>query len=153
MIARHLRGSIGVFGAIVACAFCVAGAGAMSAQATVPVRTVEKGANSNVDDARQVVARTQAEWAALWKKHEYDRPAPKVDFSKEMVVAVFMGSRPTAGFATEIVSAAEQSGGLVVTYKEAMPAGGAITAQVLTAPFHIAAVPKHAGDVKFQKAQ
>jgi hypothetical protein len=124
----------------------------MSAQATLPLRTVEKGATSNVDAAKQAVARTDAEWAALWKTHDYDRPAPKVDFSKEMIVAVFMGSRPTAGFSTEIVSVAERDGGLVVSYREAMPPAGAITAQILTSPFHIAAVPKHAGDVKFQKA-
>jgi hypothetical protein len=129
-----------------------AGAVVVSAQGTVPMRTVEKGATSNVDSARQTVARTQAEWTALWKAHEYDRPAPAIDFTKEMVVAVFMGSRPTAGFAIEIVSVAERSGGLVVTYKETKPAEGAITAQMLTAPYHIAAVPKHAGDVTFAKA-
>ena len=139
-------------GALLAFLLCASGVVGMSAQATLPIRTVEKGASSNVDNAKQAVARTDAEWAALWKTHDYDRPAPTIDFGKEMIVAVFMGSRPTAGFSTEIVSVAERDGGLVVSYKEAMPPGGAITAQILTSPYHIAAVPKHAGDVKFQKA-
>jgi hypothetical protein len=115
------------------------------------VRTIDKGTQSNVDEARQVVARTEAEWQALWKRHEYDRPAPKIDFSKEMVVGVFLGSRPTAGFAVEIVGADVRDGALVVSYREAKPAADAMTAQVLTSPYTFAVVEKRAGDVKFQK--
>ncbi len=148
MTAWRLRGA---YGAVLAGVLCAIGFDGMSAQATLPLRTVEKGATSNVDNAKQAVVRTDAEWAALWKTHEYDRPAPKVDFGKEMIVAVFMGSRPTAGFSAEIVSVAERDGGLVVSYREAMPSAGAITAQILTSPYHIAAVPKHAGDVRFLK--
>jgi hypothetical protein len=148
MSAPRRRGSHHV---LLAFLLSAAGAAGMSAQATLPLRTVEKGATSNVDAAKQAVARTAAEWAALWKTHDYDRPAPAIDFSKEMIVAVFMGSRPTAGFSTEIVQVTERDGGLVVSYREAMPPPGAITAQILTSPFHIAAVPKHGGDVKFSK--
>jgi protease stability complex PrcB-like protein len=126
---------------------------AMPMQGDGAVRTIARGGQSNVDSPRQVVARTQSEWAALWKMHDYDRPAPSVDFPREMVVAVFMGSRPTAGYAVEIVSAAERNGALVVAYRERNPAPGAIAAQVLTFPFHIAALPAFAGDVKFEKVQ
>ncbi len=120
---------------------------------TLPIRSVDRGTQSNVDEGKQAVARTEAEWAALWKSHEYDRPMPKVDFSKEMVVAVFMGSRPTAGFAVEIVSAAVRDGALVVSYRETMPPAGTITAQIVTSPFHVAAVEKRPGEVKFEKVQ
>lgn len=116
-----------------------------------PIRTIDKGANSNIDDRLTASARSAAEWAALWKKHNYDKPAPAVDFSKEMIVAVFMGSRPTAGFAVDITSAAEREGKLVVSYRETRPGGGAITAQVLTSPYHIVAVPKSALAVVFEK--
>jgi hypothetical protein len=121
-------------------------------QDAISLRTIDKGAQSNVDAAKQAVARTQTEWTALWKSHDYDRPAPKVDFAKETVVAVFMGSRPTAGFAIEIVGAALRDGALVVTYRETLPPSGALTAQIITSPYHMAAVPKHAGAVKFEKA-
>ena len=75
---------------------------------------------------------------------------PKVDFSKEIVVGVFMGSRPTAGFAIEIVGTREEQGALVVQYKEARPARGLVTAQIITSAYHIAALPKRAGEVKFE---
>lgn len=118
---------------------------------TPPLRTIDRGNQSNVDMPRQAVARSDAEWAALWKSHDYDRPMPKVDFAKEMVVAVFMGSRPTAGFGVEIVGTAVRDGTLVVSYREALPPPGAITAQIITSPAHIVAVAKHAGTVRFEK--
>ena len=96
--------------------------------------------------------RTEAEWTRLWQQHNPDRPRPKVDFSREMVVAVFMGSRPNAGFSTTITSAMAANGALVVRYKEAMPGAGGVSAQILTFPYHIVAIAKaDVKDVKFQK--
>ena len=115
-------------------------------------RTIAKGDQSNVDDAKQVLVRTEAEWTKLWNQHSPDHPKPPVDFSKEMVVAVFMGSRPNAGFSTTITSAMAANGALVVRYKETAPAAGAVSAQILTFPFHIVAIAKApVTDVKFQK--
>jgi hypothetical protein len=115
-------------------------------------RTVEKGDQSSVEDAKQVLVRTDAEWSQLYRQHNFDKPAPKIDFSKEMIVAVFMGSRPTAGFSTAVVSALSANGALLIRYTESRPPAGAVTAQVLTFPYHIAAIPKaDVQDVKFEK--
>ena len=116
-------------------------------------RTIEKGTQSNIDSPRQAIARTPAEWAALWNAHDFTRPAPSVDFDREMAAAVFVGSRPTGGFSVEIVSAAERDGSFVVGYRESSPRADAITVQILTAPYHIVAVPKHGGPVRFEKLQ
>jgi hypothetical protein len=121
--------------------------------AKVAFRSIEKGTQSNIDSPRQAVARTPAEWAALWKAHDFGRPAPTVDFNREMAAAVFMGSRPTGGFSVEIVSAGERDGSYVVGYRESSPRSDAITVQILTAPYHIVAVPKHSGAVRFEKVQ
>ena len=117
-----------------------------------PPRTVDKGDFSNVDDAKQVVVRTEAEWRAIWRQHGGERPMPAVDFGKEMVVGVFMGSRPTAGYDIAITKTLDVNGTLRVFYRERMPArGGVVLAQVLTFPFHLVAVPKTASEVKFEK--
>ena len=117
-------------------------------------RTIEKGDYSNVDDAKQVLIRTDAEWAKLWTQHAGERPRPAVDFSKEMIVGVFMGSRPNAGFSTTIVSTTVGNGALIVRYSEKMPAPRGVTAQVLTFPYHLVAIPKAAvTDVRFEKAE
>src|SRR5262249_61966308 len=60
------------------------------------LRTIEKGDQSSIEDAKQVLVRTDAEWARLYRQHNFVKAAPTIDFSKEMIVAVFMGSRPTA---------------------------------------------------------
>jgi len=135
---------------VVSCSM-VAATMVINAQTSPAPRTIDKGAMSNVDDRLQTSAKTSAEWSALWKKHNYDKPAPAVDWSKEMVVAVFMGSRPTAGFAVEIVSAAERDGTFVVGYRETAPKAGTVSAQVLTAPYHIAAVPKSSLPIAFER--
>src|SRR5438128_2485214 len=65
-----------------------------------------RGVYGGMRTPAEKVIRTQAEWAALWKKlHATQIPppaAPKVDFAKEMVLAVFMGERPTGGHAITI---------------------------------------------------
>ena len=115
-------------------------------------RTIEKGDQSNIDDAKQVLVRTEAEWTRLWQQHSPDHPRPAVDFAKAMVIAVFMGSRPNAGFSTTIVSATAANGALLVRYKETMPGAGTVSAQILTFPYHIVAIAKaDVKNVKFEK--
>jgi PrcB C-terminal len=128
--------------------------GAQAAQGTQggagAMRVVDRGAQSGIEEPRQVVVRTAAEWDALWKQHAPQRPAPAIDFSREIVAAVFLGSRPSAGFAVQIVGAAPQAGALVVQYRETKPATDATAAQVITSPFQLVALPKADGDVKFE---
>jgi hypothetical protein len=115
-------------------------------------RTIEKGDQSNIEDARQVLVRTEAEMRQLWQQHAPNRPMPTIDFSREMVVGVFMGSRPNAGFSTAIISATAANGALIVRYSETKPSAGVVTAQILTFPYHLVAIPKaEVKDVKFEK--
>ena len=121
-------------------------------QASLPMRSIDKGTTSNVDAGRQASARSTEEWTALWRLHGGERTRPNVDFSREVVVAVFMGTRPTAGFAVDIVGVRQEGQALVVSYRETRPAPDALTAQVLTSPFHIVAVPRGATtDVRFER--
>jgi hypothetical protein len=116
-------------------------------------RTIDKGEQSNIDEAKQVVVRTEAEWTKLWQQHSPDRTRPAVDFSKEIVVGIFMGSRPTAGYNVSIVSTFAKDGNVLVRYQESTPRPGAMTAQVLTFPYHLVAIPKATADLKFEKVQ
>src|SRR4029453_6089957 len=79
-------------------------------------RIVDKGDRSQIMSAREVVVRTAAEWDALWRSHLPTRQPAAVDFSKEMVVGVFLGSRPTPGYGLTIVSAGEEGNALRVRY-------------------------------------
>jgi hypothetical protein len=117
---------------------------------TVAWNTVAQGAMSNIEEPRQAVVRTAAEWQTLWKQHDPGRAAPPVDFSQLMVAAVFLGTRPTAGFTAEITAVKTDGDRTVVEYRERRPAADAFVAQVLTSPFHIVRMPRSAGPVELR---
>jgi hypothetical protein len=68
-----------------------------------------------------------------------------------MVVGVFMGSRPSAGFAVEILAVEERAGATVVSYREKVPPRDAVAAQVITSAYQLVAVPRRMGEVRFEK--
>jgi hypothetical protein len=121
-------------------------------QGEKPLRVLDKGDQSNMDAGRQAVLRFDAEWQALWRLHAPDRPQPSVDFGREMVAAVFLGTRPTAGFSVEILDWREEAGALVVRYRETRPAKGLLTAQIITSAYAIVALPRREGAVRFERA-
>ena len=108
---------------------------------------------SGVDRPQQSVARTAAEWQTLWQQHAPGRSLPPVDFAKNMVVAVFLGSRPSGGYEAQITGVRLEGGMLVVQWAERRPAPGQTAAQVMTSPAHIATVARHEGQVRFEKVE
>jgi hypothetical protein len=132
--------------------FVLALALAAASQSAPPsMRTVGKGPMSAIDEPRQVTVRSSAEWSALWMENGAGPPTPMVDFPREMIVGVFLGPRPTAGYGVEIVRTIVGGGALLVEYVETTPPPGTIAAQVLTSPYHLVAIPTHAGAVTFKK--
>jgi hypothetical protein len=122
-------------------------------QVLVTFETVAQGTDSSIDESREVVIRSAAEWQALWKTHDADGAAPVVDFARVVVLGVFLGSRPTAGFGAENHGSQEGGGASVVEYLERRPPPGALTAQVLTSPYHLVSVPRDIGMVEFRRLQ
>jgi uncharacterized membrane protein len=112
--------------------------------------TLAHGGSSRIVEPRRTVARTDAEWRALWAAHAGpELPAPSVDFTSRIVAAVFAGERPTPGYEVEIVDSQVDGVGLSLTVKERSPLPGAIAAQILVSPFHIVSLPRHDGRVTF----
>jgi hypothetical protein len=123
---------------------------AMVAQGTA-FTTVAQGSMSNIEAPRQAIVRTAADWQVLWKQHDGAGAAPAVDFTQYPVAAVFLGSRPTAGFTVEITAAKTEGTRTVVEYLERQPPRDAFVAQVLTAPFHIVRIARTAGPIEFRR--
>jgi len=93
--------------------------------------------------------RTAPEWNKLWKEHSPEQPVPAVDFNSKMVVGVFLGSKPSDGYQVEILNVRPEGKELIVEYAQKQPGRGMMAAQILTEPFHLVAVAKHAGPVRF----
>jgi VWFA-related protein len=115
------------------------------------VVSVVRGPRSGVEAYKEVVARTDEEWQALWASLPVRQAAPRVSFANTMVTAVFLGSRPTSGYGVEIVSTRLEGDTLVVGYTERRPPESSVNAQVLTTPYAVAGVPMHAGPVRFER--
>jgi len=112
-----------------------------NAPRSIAVRTIAKGVRSGVRESLQTVARNNAEWQALWQKHATAQsnptPPPSIDFKNEIVAAVFLGDKPTGGYAIEIVGAEKTDGPLMISYSEKSPRPGSMQTQAFTQPFHI----------------
>lgn len=120
----------------------------MSAQAPA-FTTIAKGDISGQQLAKQVTIRTTGEWKALWAEHAPTEKMPAVDFAKNMVVGIFLGSKPSAGHQVEITGVRTQDKEVIVEYVQKQPGRGTMAAQILTEPFHLVALPKHEGTVRF----
>ena len=116
---------------------------------TIAFTSVARGMSSHIDEARQTVVRSAAEWQALWKTHSSQAP-PKVDFDTSIVVAVFLGTRPTAGYSVQITAVRRTASGAVVEYVERKPPSSGMRAQVLTSPFDMVAIPRDVQKIEFK---
>jgi hypothetical protein len=121
--------------------------------ATIETVVVARDMMSQIDSPRQVVVRTPGEWATLWRQHAGESAAPKVDLGTRTLVAIFLGSRPSAGFTVDIIGTRETGGVLTVQWRERRPDRGDVTAQVLTSPMVMASMPKFAGEIRFEKVE
>lgn len=83
------------------------------------------------------VFRNQPAWTKFWQNNPV--PAPSVNFTREMVIAVTTGSRPTGGYSVQIdrierSSPSPQNKGWVIHYTETTPAQNCVVIQQATTP-------------------
>jgi hypothetical protein len=117
------------------------------------IRTIAKGAFSAIQEPMELVITNKTQWEEIWKKQSKripPEPAPAIDFDKETVLFVSMGRKNTGGYGISIESVRKADSGVVAKVLKKSPAPGAMTIQSLTAPFHIVAIPKGDGKVKFE---
>lgn len=115
---------------------------------------------------QNLVARSQAEFDSQGMSQLLDPAAliAPIDWSKEMVVATLMGTRNTGGYSIQITEIRREqlfvilpvpgpppSWELVVKYRTTSPPAGSFVPQVITAPYHMVRLPRHAGTVRFEQ--
>ena len=120
-----------------------------------PARTAQDGAWSGLYGGTQVGTLTLSDaqtWAQLWAGLSRD-PLPPVDFTRQQVVGVFLGHRPTGGFRVEIDPAVTVlAAGVVVRYREVAPAPGHTAPEGPTAPYALRTIARTSLPVRFEKA-
>jgi hypothetical protein len=115
--------------------------------------TIVKQATSGIREARNVVVKDQASWEALWRAHtanlNSEISVPQVDFSRQMVVAVFAGNARVPCGQVGIVHVGPADGKLVVEYEERTPAADVACVAVVTEPAHIVLTDRSDAPVEF----
>ena len=100
---------------------------------------------SGIADSQRVVIRDSSAWRQYWTAvHRPFIPAPAVpdvDFSREMIVLVSMGTRPSGGFVIRIDSAMTDAQRLLVQVTQIVPGRGCAVPAVVTRPVDLARVP------------
>lgn len=92
------------------------------------------------------VIRTQQELRRLAERHG----APTVpasgaiyfDDSQYMLVGVFLGRRPSAGYGMALRSVAQEQGRIVVVYQESLPTPGELQARALVSLYEFIQIPR-----------
>lgn len=116
------------------------------------LRLLDRGEMSHVTASRTWTARNQAEYDALWAAHRLPGTVaqPPVDFSAEIVVAVFLGQRASSGYGVELVAATPDGTGALVLWNETYPGAGCPPGlPVVTHPYAIAAMTRVEGAVHY----
>ncbi len=111
------------------------------------LRVLQWGPAHQADE--NLVFKTQEEMQKAWVA-DGGKPEdmPKVDWDKELVLAAFMGRKPTGGYRIEIVGVAaartadKKPAGLVALVRKTSPAKDTLVAEVVTHPSHAVVVPR-----------
>jgi hypothetical protein len=117
--------------------------GGRLADGPVPFQTILAGSHSLVDTSAVMLVKNESDWDKVWiqAKGRIDPlpTRPTVDFSRQCVIAAFMGERPSSGFRIEI-SAIEKRGKILDLHIKKYETPGMLT--VVTNPFYLVRLPK-----------
>jgi hypothetical protein len=116
--------------------------------------TIEIGSNSGMLKPQYVTINNQKDFENIWKQtHSIMTPVPtipKVDFSKETVIGMFMGEFHTGGYSIKVTKVDKNKSELTVYFQTTYPKIGQIVTQALTQPYHIIKVDGVYKNVKFE---
>lgn len=118
----------------------------------VPWEVLAQGQQAvGFDKPSYVLVTSQDQLTNLWYKaygSQLQVPqVPKVDFSRETVVAAFAGQKPTGGYGLQVRGVSVENGELYVDLVSISPQAGAITTQGLTSPWVLIHVLRGGFDV------
>lgn len=104
----------------------------------VNFETIDIGHYCSHRERGDYIIQTQQEWDDLWQKTFLSSSeAPDIDFSSNIVIAVYMGERSTGGYRIEITNIGENEEHRRVYIRETRPSPFGGVTLALTQPYHI----------------
>ncbi|MFL6675990.1 MAG: hypothetical protein ACJ8LG_22195 [Massilia sp.] len=113
-------------------------------------RTIDQTTRSDISIARNVVIKDPGSWSALWVQHAGAGAAlPVIDFSKQMVIAVFLGNQSGGCYSTNIKQVSQFANKLTVLHADTVPGPTVLCTMQVTRPAHLVAVDRSDQTVEF----
>lgn len=109
-------------------------------------RVIDKGAygadssGGSSGPAAVAVATDAASYANLWARFAGHGEPPNVDFAKDSVIFLSLGTRRSGGFSVEPQQVSQDGDIVVIAAKATTPAPGAIVTMAFTAPYAVVTV-------------
>jgi hypothetical protein len=116
-----------------------------------PVRfeTLFQSQISDIDDSGEEIVRSSSEWARVWDALGTGRPRPSVNFDREMVAVVAMGTRPDGCYSIEIRDIEVDFGVLEIDVDLIEPASNCVCTDVVVQPVHAVVLDRINAPVDF----
>lgn len=120
----------------------------------IQMTTIAGGNYGAIEHREDIFISSSEEWEKLWKElHAHTSPLPplpEVDFSRETVIAAFLGTKTTGGYGIEIIDLTEIEGKLTAAVKTRTPSPGEMVTMAITRPYHIVKVNISGKNIEFK---
>jgi len=115
--------------------------------------TIDKGEYCGHESSGEYVIKNVKNWENLWGQIisiSFPKPeVPEINFEKDMVLGVFVGTIPTGGYSIEISKIVEKDSCLEVYIQGKTPEMGDRVTMALTQPYHLVRTAKTDKEVKY----
>lgn len=113
-------------------------------------KLVDNSNLSRINSARNVVVKDQQSWSSLWMEHNGDFNAmPVVDFSKDMVLAVFLGAQASGCYGIADFNVWQEPGAIHVAHHDSTPGIGVMCTTYVPTPAYLVSIPRSDAPVDF----
>lgn len=117
--------------------------------------TLARGQYSGIEEKKYAIVTSREEWEKLWEKlHKFTAPLPDlpvIDFTSEIVLGVFLGTRPTGGYSIEIYELRACDDRIRAFVKSQAPEPEDMVTTALTQPYHIVSLKATGKEIEFKE--
>jgi len=114
----------------------------------IPFETVSTASYCFQKARKEVVIPSHEVMQKVWTDSFEHKPLPKVDFEKQVLIGIFYGERPTAGYGVQVSSITDEGERIVVRVKLTRPQ--AMAENRASQPYHVVKCPRFTKNVMFK---
>lgn len=106
---------------------------------SLQIRRIGQWTHTGIRESRRTVIQDANAWAAFWSELGVgDRPA--VDFSRDVVIAVAAGERPSGGHEIAVTQVTQRDGELTAEVLETVPGPNCLSTSALSQPVDVVVI-------------